>query len=116
MIYPGRCAGQTVGRVWLPCHAQRARLPRTPVALACLPCPASCVQLSQYNYILVVGEEERVAGTVNVRTRDNQVHGMHSLAGVIDVMSRERSSRSQVGLFGEDKAAAAEPAADGAEQ
>lgn len=84
--------------------------------MACLPCPASCVQLSQYNYILVVGEEERVAGTVNVRTRDNQVHGMHSLAGVIDVMSRERSSRSQVGLFGEDKAAAAEPAADGAEQ
>ncbi len=30
-------------------------------------------QLAQYNYILVVGEEEKAAGTVNVRTRDNQV-------------------------------------------
>lgn len=30
-------------------------------------------QLAQYNYILVVGEEEKKAGTVNVRTRDNQV-------------------------------------------
>lgn len=33
-------------------------------------------QLAQYNYILVVGEEEKKAQTVNVRTRDNVVHGM----------------------------------------
>ena len=33
-------------------------------------------QLAQYNYILVVGEAEKEACTVNVRTRDNVVHGM----------------------------------------
>jgi len=32
-------------------------------------------QLDQYNYILVVGQEEVAAKTVNVRTRDNVVHG-----------------------------------------
>jgi len=32
-------------------------------------------QLAQYNYILVVGEKEVVDRTVNVRTRDNVVHG-----------------------------------------
>lgn len=33
-------------------------------------------QLAQYNYILVVGAEEKAAGTVNVRTRDNQASGL----------------------------------------
>lgn len=32
-------------------------------------------QLAQFNYILVVGEKEQKSGTVNVRTRDNVVHG-----------------------------------------
>ncbi|XP_022664951.1 threonine--tRNA ligase, cytoplasmic-like isoform X2 [Varroa jacobsoni] len=32
-------------------------------------------QLAQYNFILVVGEREKLAGTANVRTRDNKVHG-----------------------------------------
>jgi threonyl-tRNA synthetase len=32
-------------------------------------------QLAQFNFILVVGDKERQAGTVNVRTRDNKVHG-----------------------------------------
>ncbi len=34
-------------------------------------------QLAQYNYILVVGEQEAAQRTVNVRTRDNVVHGMY---------------------------------------
>lgn len=38
-------------------------------------------QLAQYNYILVVGEAEREARTVNVRTRDNIVHGMFQVRG-----------------------------------
>lgn len=40
-------------------------------------------QLAQYNYILVLGEEEKAAGTVNVRTRDNQVRcqGGHLVRG-----------------------------------
>jgi len=32
-------------------------------------------QLDQYNFILVVGEKEMEEGSVNVRTRDNVVHG-----------------------------------------
>jgi len=36
-------------------------------------------QVDQYNFILVVGKEEEAHGTVNVRTRDNKVHGEMSL-------------------------------------
>lgn len=32
-------------------------------------------QLAQFNFILVVGDKESSSGTVNVRTRDNKVHG-----------------------------------------
>jgi len=32
-------------------------------------------QVSQYNYILVVGKEEVLQSTVNLRSRDNVVHG-----------------------------------------
>ncbi|XP_075980881.1 threonine--tRNA ligase isoform X2 [Anticarsia gemmatalis] len=41
-------------------------------------------QLAQFNYILVVGEREKTSGTVNVRTRDNKVHGEMSIQGLID--------------------------------
>ena len=58
-------------------------------------------QLAQFNYILVVGEQEKEARTVNVRTRDNKVHGMHSLASVIEVMKREREEKSKGSLFDE---------------
>ena len=40
-------------------------------------------QLSQYNYILVVGKDEEANGTVNVRTRDNAVHGTKTIAELI---------------------------------
>ena len=61
-------------------------------------------QVAQYNYILVVGEKEREEKTVNVRTRDNHVHGMHTLDAVLKVMLEEKTSRSLVSLFGgEDK-------------
>lgn len=39
-------------------------------------------QLAQYNFILVVGEKEQQNGTVNVRTRDNKVHGEHTITHV----------------------------------
>eukprot|EP00286_Rhodomonas_abbreviata_P023657 CAMPEP_0181315692 /NCGR_PEP_ID=MMETSP1101-20121128/15509_1 /TAXON_ID=46948 /ORGANISM="Rhodomonas abbreviata, Strain Caron Lab Isolate" /LENGTH=691 /DNA_ID=CAMNT_0023422913 /DNA_START=22 /DNA_END=2097 /DNA_ORIENTATION=+ len=41
-------------------------------------------QLSQYNYILVVGKEETEHKTVNVRTRDNQVHGSKSIPQILE--------------------------------
>jgi threonyl-tRNA synthetase len=56
-------------------------------------------QLAQYNYILVVGEKEIEQRLVNVRTRDNVVHGMHPLAHVMEVMAREKERRSLVSLF-----------------
>jgi len=56
-------------------------------------------QLAQYNFIFVVGEKEQSAGTVNVRTRDNKIHGEHSLDHVI---SRFRSFRDEKPLNAED--------------
>lgn len=71
-------------------------------------------QLAQYNYILVVGEAEKAAQTVNVRTRDNVVHGMFSLKDVKELMVQERNSRSRdSALSGKgQKPAAADGAAE----
>ncbi|ETL92170.1 threonine-tRNA ligase [Phytophthora nicotianae] len=41
-------------------------------------------QVAGYNYILVVGDKEQAAGEVNIRTRDNQVHGAKPLQDFID--------------------------------
>ena len=41
-------------------------------------------QLAQYNFIFVVGEKESGNNTVNVRTRDNKVHGEHTIDTVIE--------------------------------
>jgi len=41
-------------------------------------------QLAQYNYILVVGQEEQSTKTANVRTRDNVVHGSIPIQKIID--------------------------------
>ena len=46
-------------------------------------------QLAQYNYILVVGKEEVTKGTVNVRTRDNVVHGEMELADLAARLAAE---------------------------
>jgi threonyl-tRNA synthetase len=40
-------------------------------------------QLAQYNYILVVGDEEVGKNTVNVRTRDNIQHGQKTVAEML---------------------------------
>eukprot|EP00210_Caulerpa_lentillifera_P003105 g2967.t1 len=50
-------------------------------------------QLAQFNYILVVGEQEKEAKTVNVRTRDNAVHGMHSIEAFMEIITKERDQR-----------------------
>jgi len=44
-------------------------------------------QLAQYNFIFVVGEKELENETVNVRTRDNKVHGEHSIKHVVERFS-----------------------------
>jgi threonyl-tRNA synthetase len=60
-------------------------------------------QLQQVNYILVVGEQERDKALVNVRTRDNVVHGMFALADVADIMAEERDTRALSSIFAEKK-------------
>uniref|UniRef100_A0A8C2G2U6 threonine--tRNA ligase n=1 Tax=Cyprinus carpio TaxID=7962 RepID=A0A8C2G2U6_CYPCA len=50
-------------------------------------------QLAQYNFILVVGEKERAASSVNVRTRDNKVHGELSVHEVMQRLTLLRQSR-----------------------
>jgi len=68
-------------------------------------------QLEQFNYILVVGEQEKTNDTVNVRTRDNQVHGERKLEDLILVLNEEKKTRSLECMFEKEKrekAAAAE--------
>jgi len=71
-------------------------------------------QLEQWNYILVVGDGEQTNGTVNIRTRDNVVHGEHTLADLTQVLKEERRVKSLTCMFGVEKsaAAAAEKAAE----
>uniref|UniRef100_A0A3Q2DYR6 threonine--tRNA ligase n=1 Tax=Cyprinodon variegatus TaxID=28743 RepID=A0A3Q2DYR6_CYPVA len=50
-------------------------------------------QLAQYNFILVVGEKEKMTNSVNVRTRDNKVHGELPVSEVIARLSLLKQSR-----------------------
>lgn len=51
-------------------------------------------QLAQYNFIFVVGEEEKASSAVSVRTRDNRVHGEMPLARVMDKLKNLQRSRT----------------------
>lgn len=53
----------------------------------------------------VVGEKEEAEGAVNVRTRDNVVHGMHSLDSVKQVLLEEKATRSLTSIFGSHEGA-----------
>ena len=50
----------------------------------------------------MVGEKEKAERLVNVRTRDNKVHGMHALNDVITQLVAERDGRSLVPCFGKN--------------
>ncbi len=52
-------------------------------------------QLAQINYILVVGEKEEKDETVNVRTRDNVVHGTKKIDVFMDEILKEIKERKQ---------------------
>ncbi|XP_022053787.1 threonine--tRNA ligase 1, cytoplasmic [Acanthochromis polyacanthus] len=52
-------------------------------------------QLAQYNFILVVGEKEKTSNTVNVRTRDNKVHGERSVEECIERLKQLKTTRSR---------------------
>uniref|UniRef100_A0A8C6WB44 threonine--tRNA ligase n=1 Tax=Nannospalax galili TaxID=1026970 RepID=A0A8C6WB44_NANGA len=51
-------------------------------------------QLAQYNFILVVGEKEKINNAVNIRTRDNKIHGEISVASAIDKLKNLKKSRT----------------------
>eukprot|EP00094_Tigriopus_californicus_P005723 TCALIF_05516-PA protein Name:"Similar to TARS Threonine--tRNA ligase, cytoplasmic (Bos taurus)" AED:0.24 eAED:0.24 QI:16/0.71/0.62/0.87/0.71/0.75/8/94/631 len=50
-------------------------------------------QIAQYNFIFVLGEKERSNQTVNVRTRDNKVHGEFTILDVITKFRELSESR-----------------------
>ena len=52
-------------------------------------------QLEQWNFIFVVGEKEQTNNTVNVRTRDNKVHGEHSVDDVIAKLANLKQTRAK---------------------
>ncbi|OCT69068.1 threonine--tRNA ligase 1, cytoplasmic [Xenopus laevis] len=50
-------------------------------------------QVSQFNFILVVGDKEKQNSTVNVRTRDNKQHGERDLEVLLVRLTELRDSR-----------------------
>ncbi|KAL7392066.1 hypothetical protein ABVT39_019109 [Epinephelus coioides] len=52
-------------------------------------------QLTQYNFILVVGEKEKSSNTVNVRTRDNKVHGERTVEECIERLKQLKTCKSR---------------------
>ncbi|CAH1997179.1 unnamed protein product [Acanthoscelides obtectus] len=54
-------------------------------------------QLAQFNFILVVGEKEKNGNTVNVRTRDNIVHGECSVDSLVEKLNsfKENYTKSE---------------------
>ncbi|XP_027674575.2 threonine--tRNA ligase 2, cytoplasmic isoform X1 [Chelonia mydas] len=57
-------------------------------------------QLAQYNFILVVGEKEKVNNAVNVRTRDNKVHGEILVTSAIEKLKKLKKSHA---LYAEEE-------------
>jgi threonyl-tRNA synthetase len=47
-------------------------------------------QVAQYNFQLVVGKDEAVNGTVNIRTRENTVEGEMKVEDMISMMKKLR--------------------------
>lgn len=56
-------------------------------------------QLAQYNYILTVGDKELENKTINLRTRDNVVHGEVQVNDFIPKLEQERKNRSEASVY-----------------
>lgn len=56
-------------------------------------------QLMQYNYMLTVGDKEFENRTINLRTRDNIVHGELELKNLMSMIEKERSVRSLTSCY-----------------
>uniref|UniRef100_A0A8C5SV94 threonine--tRNA ligase n=1 Tax=Laticauda laticaudata TaxID=8630 RepID=A0A8C5SV94_LATLA len=51
-------------------------------------------QLAQYNFIFVVGEKEKAGNAINVRTRDNKIHGEISVPLALEKLWKLKASRT----------------------
>lgn len=51
-------------------------------------------QLAQVNYMLTIGDQEVEHKTINLRTRDNVVHGELQLASFIETIAKEKNERA----------------------
>lgn len=56
-------------------------------------------QLAQANYILTIGDQEVEHQTINLRTRDNVVHGEIQVDAFLEAIEGERKSRAQTSPF-----------------
>jgi threonyl-tRNA synthetase len=56
-------------------------------------------QLEQVNYMLTIGDKEMENRTINLRTRDNVVHGEMQLAPFMETILREKRERLLVSPF-----------------
>ena len=59
-------------------------------------------QLQQVNYMLTVGDKEMENKSINVRTRDNVVHGEMELSLFLKGLKEEKKSKSLVSMFSEN--------------
>lgn len=73
-------------------------------------------EVARWNYIVVVGEQEKVDGTINVRTRGMYTAGVMSLEAFIEAVLEEKRTHSREPAFkpppGFQPAAAADGAGD----
>ncbi|MBS0604774.1 MAG: threonine--tRNA ligase [Verrucomicrobia bacterium] len=61
-------------------------------------------QMMQYNYMLTVGDKELENRTINLRTRDNVVHGELQLKDFITAIEKESAARSLTSCFAKEEA------------
>lgn len=64
-------------------------------------------QLSQYNYILTIGDKEVENKTVNVRTRDNEVHGEMAIEPFVALLTDEIRGKKLTSALSSQKQAQA---------
>ena len=56
-------------------------------------------QLAQVNYILTLGDKEAENKSINVRTRNNVVHGEMELDSFIAAITKEKNERALTSPF-----------------
>ncbi len=59
-------------------------------------------QLMQYNYMLTVGDKELENRTINLRTRDNVVHGELEMKTFIDTILKESEDKALTSCFAKE--------------